>query len=246
MNDLRFAFRQLFKSPAFTILAVLTLAIGIGMNTAIFSLMHDLFLRGLPFREPDRIVRLYGEDKTRALDQMPFSIPKFWHYRDGQTMFEGLAADRGNGFIMTGMGEPVQLLGGNVTANYFDLLGIHPILGRNFLAEEETKGDFALVTESFWRKRLNSDPAVLSRSITLNGVSTAIVGVLQNLPISWFGRDSEIFANKPFDPPGLTKDRLMRGVSFMRCIARLKPGASIEQTQAATQSLHESYRTQHP
>ena len=246
MNDIRFAFRQLFKSPAFTILAVLTLAIGIGMNTAIFSLMHDLFLSALPFHEPDRIVRIYGEDKTRTLDKMPFSIPKFWHYRDGQTMFDGVAADWGNGFIMTGIGEPTQLLGGNVTANYFDLLGIHPILGRNFLPEEETKGDFALVTESFWRKRFNSDPAILGRSITLNGVATTIIGVLPNLPISWFGRDSEVFANKPFDPPGLTKDRLMRGVSFMRCIARLKPGMSIEQTQAATQALHESYREKHP
>src|SRR3954471_9728274 len=148
MNDLQFALRQLRKSPAFTILAVLTLAIGIGMNTAIFSLMHDLFLRGLPFHEPDRIVRIYGEDKTRTLDKMPFSIPKFWHYRDGQTMFAGIAADWGNGFIMTGMGEPVQLLGGNATHNYFELLGIHPVLGRNFLPEEDTKGDVAMVTES--------------------------------------------------------------------------------------------------
>ena len=106
---------------------------------------------------------------------------------------------------MTGMGEPVQLLGGNVTANYFDLLGIHPILGRNFLPEEEAKGDVVLVTESFWRKRFNSDPTVLGRSITLNGVPTTIVGVLPNLPISWFGRDSEIFTNKPFEPPGLAE-----------------------------------------
>src|SRR5437764_4334733 len=133
MHDIRFAFRQLLKSPAFTLLAVLTLAIGIGMNTAIFSLMHDLFLQGLPFSEPERVVRIYGEAKERDLKQMPFSVPKFWHYRDGQNVFSSIAADWGNGFIMTGMGEPVQLLGGNVTANYFQLLGIRPILGRTFL-----------------------------------------------------------------------------------------------------------------
>jgi putative ABC transport system permease protein len=246
MNDLRFAFRQLLKSPAFTLLAVLTLAIGIGMNTAIFSLMHDLFLRGLPFSQPDRLVRIYGEAKERDMKEMPFSVPKFWHYRDGQTVFSSIAADWGNGFIMTGMGEPVQLLGGNVTANYFDLLGIHPILGRNFLPEEESKGDVAMVTESFWRKRLNADPMVLGQSITLNGVATTIVGVLPNLPISWFGRDSEIFMNKPFEPPGLAKDRLMRGVSFMRITARLKPGVSITQAQAAMPALFQSYREQHP
>jgi putative ABC transport system permease protein len=246
MNDLRFALRQLLKSPAFTLLAVLTLAIGIGMNTAIFSLMHDLFLRGLPFSQPDRIVRIYGEAKERDLKQLPFSVPKFWHYRDGQNVFSSFGADWSNGYILTGMGEPLQLLGGNVTANYFDLLGVHPILGRNFLPQEEMTADVGLVTESFWRKRLNSDPMVLGRSITLNGVATTIVGVLPNLPISWFGRDSEIYTVKPFDAPGLTKERLMRGVSFMRCVGRLKPGVSIEQAQAAMPALAQSYREQHP
>ena len=246
MNDLRFAFRQLLKSPGFTILAVLTLAIGIGMNTAIFSLMNDLFLRKLPFSDPDRLVRLYGEAKERDLKQLPFSVPKFWHYRDSQTVFSDISADWGNGFIMTGTGDPVQLLGGNCTANYFDLLGIHPILGRNFLPEEESKGDVVLVTESFWRKRFNSDPAILGRSITLNGVPSTIIGVLPNLPISWFGRDSEIFANKPFEPAGITKERMMRGVSFMRVTARLKPGVSMTQAQATMPALFEGYKAQRP
>jgi len=246
MNDLNFALRQLRKSPGFTSLAIITLAIGIGMNTAIFSLIQDLFLRGLPFSEPERVVRIYGESKERDLKQMPFSVPKFWHYRDGQTVFSSIAADWGNGFIMTGSGEPIQLLGGNVTANYFELLGIHPILGRNFLPDEETKGDVVMVTESFWRKHFNSDPAILGRAITLNGVPNTIIGVLPNLPISWFGRDSEIFANKPFELPGLTKDRLMRGVSFMRVTARLKPGISISQAQAAMPALFQSYKEQHP
>ena len=246
MNDLRFALRQLRKSPGFTSLAVITLALGIGMNTAVFSLMHDLFLRSLPFTEPERVVRIYGEAKERDLKQLGFSVPKFWHYRDGQNVFSSIAADWGNGYILTGMGEPVQLLGGNVTANYFDLLGIHPILGRNFLPDEDTKGDVVLVTESFWRKRFNSDPMVLGRSITLNGVPTTVVGVLPNLPISWFGRDSEIFANKPFEVPSISKERLMRGVSFMRVTARLKPGVTIAQAQAAMPTLVHSYREQHP
>src|SRR4029450_4641235 len=246
MNDLRFALRQLRKSPGFTSLAIITLAIGIGMNTAIFSLIQDLFLRGLPFSEPERVVRIYGESKERDSKQMPFSVPKFWHYRDGQTVFSSIAAHWGNGCIMTACGEPIQLLGGNVTANYFELLGIHPILGRNFLPEEENKGDVVMVTESFWRKHFNSDPAILGRSITLNGVPKAIIGVLPNMPISWFGRDSEIFANKPFEPSGITKDRLMRGVSFMRVTARLKTGISLSQAQAAMPALFQSYKEQHP
>ncbi len=123
LDEIRFALRQLRKSPAFSCLAILTLAIGIGMNTAMFSLIHDLFLRGLPFSDPNRVVRIYGEAKERDLKQLPFSVPKFWHFRDGQTVFSSVAADWSNGYILTGLGEPVQVLGGNVTANYFDLLG---------------------------------------------------------------------------------------------------------------------------
>src|SRR6266853_153195 len=198
-TDVRFAFRMLVKTPGFAAIAILTLALGIGANTAIFSLIHDLFLRGLPFQEPSRIVRIYGEAKERDLRQLPFSVPKFWHYRDGQTIFSSFAADWGNGYILTGLGEPVQVLGQNVTANYFDLLGVRPILGRNFLQQEEMKDNVALVTESFWRKRLGSDPGVIGRSIALNDVAHTIVGVLPNLPISWFGRDSEVFIATPFD-----------------------------------------------
>src|SRR5438046_4557835 len=245
MNYVRFALRQLRKSPAFTFLAVLTLALGIGANTAVFSLIHDLFLRGLPFHEPERIVHVYGEAKERDLHQLPFSIPKFWHYRDGQNVFTALAADWGNGYILTGSGEPVQVSGANVTANYFDLLGIRPILGRNFLQQEETQDNVVLVTENFWRKRLGSDPGVVGRSIAVNGLARTIVGVLPNLPISWFSRDSEVFVTTPFDNPNATKERIMRGYSFMRCIGRLKPGVTMQQAQAAMPALEQSYREQH-
>src|SRR5438477_12145748 len=139
LSDIRFVLRMLVKTPGFAAIAVLTLALGIGANTAIFSLIHDLFLRGLPFAEPQRIVRIYGEAKERDLKQLPFSVPKFWHYRDGQNVFSSIAADWGNVYILTGLGEPVQVLGANVTANYFDLIGIRPILGRNFLQREEMR-----------------------------------------------------------------------------------------------------------
>ena len=246
MIDLRFAIRQLLKSPAFTLLAVITLALGIGMNTAIFSLIHDLFLRGLPFEDPDRLVILQAEAKERNLEQLPMSVPRFWHYRDGQTVFSSFAADAGMGYILTGLGDPVQLNGANTTANYFDTLGIRPILGRNFLQEEEMKADVALVSQNFWRKHLNSDPQVIGRNITLNGVATTIVGVLPNPPIAWFGRDCDIFTVKPFQLPGLTQERLMRGVSFMRVVGRLKPGITIEQARAALPTLQKSYREARP
>src|SRR3712207_2554136 len=189
MNDLRFALRQLLKSPGFTALTVLTLALGIGMNTAIFSLVNELFLRGLPFKEPARILVLEAEAKERNLTELPMSVPRFWHFRDGQTVFSSFAAEAGNGYIMTGMGDPIQLLGANVTANYFDTLGVKPIRGRHFLPEEEMKADVAVVSELFWKNRLNSDPNVLGRSVTLNGVPTTIVGVIPNMPVIWSGQN---------------------------------------------------------
>src|SRR3954454_77108 len=246
MIDLRFALRQLLKSPAFTLLAVLTLALGIGMNTAIFSLINDLFLKGLPFRNPEQLVVLQAEAKERNLSELPMSVPRYWHFRDGQTVFSSFAADNGGSFILTGKGDPVQLGGGNTTANYFDTLGIRPILGRTFLPEEEMKADVALITQSFWRKHLNSDPLAVGQSITLNGVPTTIIGVLPNLPVAWFGRDADIFTVKPFQLPGLTQERLMRGVSFLRVVGRLKPGVTADQAKAALQVLQQSYRQQRP
>ena len=105
----------------------------------------------------------------------------------------------GTGFIMTGLGDPIQLIGANETANYMETLGVRPILGRLFLPEEEMKTDVAVVTENFWRNRLSSDPQVIGRSVTLNGVPTTIVGVIPNQPVAWFGRDFEVATAKPFD-----------------------------------------------
>src|SRR3954452_24085859 len=109
MIDLRFALRQLLKSPAFTLLAVLTLALGIGMNTAIFSLINDLFLKGLPFQKPEELLIVQAEAKERGLSELPMSVPRYWDFRDAQTVFSSFGADNGTGYILTGQGDPVQL-----------------------------------------------------------------------------------------------------------------------------------------
>src|SRR3989440_10813163 len=154
MNDIHFASRQLRKSPGFTFVAVLTLALGIGLNTAIFSLINDLFLRGLPFKEPQRVLHMYSNARERKLLELAISAPRFQHYRDGQTIFDGFGAENVFAFTLTGLGDPVQLFGGKVTSNYFDVLGVRPIRGRNFLPEEEEGADVAMVTENLWRKRM--------------------------------------------------------------------------------------------
>src|SRR5882724_11838641 len=128
--DLKYAFRTLSKTPGFTFIAVVTLALGIGLNTAIFSLINDLFLRGLTFQEPERVVHMFANSKDSNLIEIAVSAPRFSHYRDGQTIFSGFAAENGTGFTLTGVGDPVQLNGSRVTWNYFDVLGVKPIRGR--------------------------------------------------------------------------------------------------------------------
>jgi len=248
MNDIRFAFRKLRQSPAFTAIAVLTLALGIGLNTAIFSLINDLFLRGLPFKEPSRVVHLYGGDKSRDLVDIGVSAPRFMHYREGQTLFDGLAAENFFAFTLTGLGDPAQIFGGRLTSNYFDVLGVRPIRGRNFLPEEEEGADVALVTKNFWLKRLGGDPNVIGRSITLDGTPHTIVGVLPNMPVTWFGANPvvEVWTTKPFQLPGFSYERLMRGTSFLRVIGRMKSGNTVRHVLAALPSLDQSYRTQYP
>jgi predicted permease len=248
MNDLRFALRQLGKSPGFTLVAVLTLALGVGLNTTIFSLINDLFLKGLPFKQPSRLVHLYGGDKSRDLVDIGISAPRFIHYREGQTLFDGLAAENFFAFTLTGLGDPVQIFGGRLTSNYFDVFGVRPVRGRNFLPEEEEGADVAVVTENFWQKRLGGDPNVIGRSITLDGAVHTIVGVLPNMPATWFGANpvAEVWTTKPFQLPGFSYERMMRGTSFLRVVGRMKPGMTVEQVRAVLPSLDRSYATQYP
>jgi predicted permease len=247
-TDLRFAFRQLLKSPGFTLLALLTLAIGIGLSSAIFSLIDDLFLRGLPYKEQDRVVHMYASARDRDLNEIPLSAPRFMHYRDAQTIFSDFAGENFSAFTLTGLGDPVQVFGGRLTWNYFNLLGVRPIRGRNFLAEEEDRADVAVVTERFWRARLGADPNVVGRSIALDGISHTIVGVLPNQPAAWFGTNAvaEVWTTRPFVIPGFSYERMMRGTGFLRVLGRLKPGITPEQARAALPSLEQGYATQYP
>jgi len=246
MNDVRFAFRKLRQSPAFTFIAIVTLALGIGLNTAIFSLINDLFLRPLPFKDPERLVHMYSNARERNLLELPISAPRFQHYRDGQTMFDGFSGENVSAFTLTGLGDAVHLFGGRVTSNYFDVLGVRPIRGRNFLPEEEEGADVAMVTENFWQKRMGGDPNVIGRSITLNGIAHTIVGILPNLPFSWVGPNAEVWTTKPYVIPGFTYEQVMRGSGILRVVGRLKPGMTLGQARAAFPSLEQSYRAQHP
>src|SRR5262249_20012092 len=149
---------------------------------------------------------------------------------------------------LTGLGDPVQVFGGRLTWNYFGLLSVRPIRGRNFLPEEEERADVAVVTERFWRARLGGDPDGIGPSIPLAGTAHTMVGVVSNQPAAWFGANAvaEVWTTKPFVIPGFSYERMMRGTGFLRVLGRLKPGITLEQARAALPALDQSYATEYP
>jgi predicted permease len=242
ISDLRFAARALWKAPGFSCVAVLTLAVGIGANTAIFSLIDTVFWRGLTFDRPAELFHIYGDAPERNLTQLPLSVPKFEHFRDHQTAFVELAADFFNAFTLTGFGDPVQLNGYQTTSNYFRILGVKPLLGRLFRPDEERAGDHvALISETFWNSRFRRDPGVLGRPLMLDGVPHTIIGVLPPQPLAYFG-PTDVWTTRPTEFPGATPELLQRGMSFLRVIGRLAPGVALPQAGQAVVLLARSYK----
>src|SRR5438067_3070712 len=246
MNDLRFALPQLRKSPVFTLIAVLTLTLGIGANTAIFSLINDLFLKGLPFQEPERVLHVLTKGKDRT-DEFQMSAPRFMLYRDAQTIFSGFAAENQQAATVSGLGDPLSVPIFKATANWFDVLGVRPIMGRTFLPQEEEGADVAIITDRFWKARLTGAQDIIGKTIILDGVAHTIVGVIANMPVSWTGTpNADIWTTKPMVIPGFSHERMMRGSAFLRVIGRLKAGVTLDQAKAALGTLEDNYRSQFP
>src|SRR5882762_8143430 len=246
MTDLRFALRKLIKSPAFTLIAVITLALGIGLNTAILSLINNLFLKGLPFQEPERVLHILTKGKDRT-DEFQMSAPRFMLYRDAQTIFSGFAAENQEAATVTGLGDPLSVPIFKATANYFDVLGVRPIMGRTFLPQEEEGADVAIITDRFWKARFAGSQDIIGKTIMLDGVAHTIVGVIANMPVSWTGTpNANIWTTKPMVIPGFSHERMMRGSAFLRVIGRLKAGVTLDQAKAALGTLEDSYSSQFP
>ena len=178
IQDLRYAARLLRQAPGFTLVAVPTLAVGIGANTAIFSVIHGILLKPLPYAEPDRLVRVF-EEAPPDVPEFPVSPGNFVDYRVETRAFEALAAYQRSDLQLGGE-RPEQLRGMRVTSGFFRLLGYRPIVGREFLPDEESgEGSrVAILSHSLWARRFASDPAILGKALSLSGQSFTIVGVL--------------------------------------------------------------------
>ncbi|HET7535730.1 MAG TPA: ABC transporter permease, partial [Candidatus Didemnitutus sp.] len=244
---LKFAFRQLAKSPGFTALAVLALALGLGANTAIFSAINTLFLRPLAYPEADRIVRVWGSFPDRGLEQANLSWPRYQSLRDGQQIFSDFTAQAFTGFTLTGRGDPEQVQAQRVSERFFPMLGVQPLLGRTFLPEEDKPGGapVVLLSHAWWQKRFGGDPKIVGQAINLNGTPHTVIGVL--LPSFGFPyAQTQVWAARVFDAEGIPPELIQRGTGYLFVMGRLKPGATLVQANEQVKSLSANYTTANP
>ena len=229
---MRYAIRTLRRSPGFTLVALLTLALGIGANTAIFSFVNGVLLKPLPYRDPHGIVLVW--EKPPGGDRNGISTLNFLDWKNQNTVFEHMAATTfGGSFTLTGSGEPVELQGSRVSASYFDIFGAQPVLGRTFAADEDQPGKSQVVVLShrLWENRFGADASVVGRNLTINGKSCTVIGVLPaNGP---FDRSfAQLWMPLEFEPRDMTRD-----YHWMVSLARLKPGVTLERAQAAMDAI---------
>jgi putative ABC transport system permease protein len=242
LQDLRYAIRTLAGSPGFTIVALLALALGIGANTAIFTVVNAVLLRALPFREPDRLVMIW-EKPPKGSGRNTVNPVNFLDWRERNRVFEGISAVFQLPSNLTGEGEPEQIFAGLVSSNFFTLLGVSPALGRTFLPEEEQSGKSpiganAVLSYGLWQRRFGGDPGILGRSITLNDRTVKVIGVMP----SGFA-----FPNLKADlwTPYVTNRGSQEG-RYLSTVARLKAGVSLTQAQMEMEGIMRQIAQERP
>ncbi|HVN09677.1 MAG TPA: ABC transporter permease [Patescibacteria group bacterium] len=251
-QDIRFGLRMLRASPAFTLVAVLTLALGIGANTAIFSVVDAVLLRSLPFPDSSRLVAITRVDLRNGESVRALSYPDFEDLRSGSHTLESAALYNEDSFTLTASGEPVHLRAGVASADLFRVLGISAQLGRTFLREEDAPdARVAMLSDHLWRQRFAADPSVLGRTVTLNGRNYSIVGVLppgiqfpldDPRPLDVWTTIAVYRVTSDGDKP-VTEQR---GSHFLLAIGRLKPGVTIPQANAEFSAISASLARQYP
>jgi putative ABC transport system permease protein len=232
-QDIRYSFRMLLKSPSVTVAAVLALALGIGVNSTVFSVVSAALLSPLPYKDSDRLVKLWGSQPQKTSFRYPVSAPDFIDWRDENQVFEHLAAFTGWPCALTGAGEPEMVQGIRVSAHVFSVLDIKPALGRTLLPEDERPDGTKVVVISYdlWQRRFGSDSTIIGQTLSLNDKRYVVVGVMpQNFQFPH--RGAELWV-----PIAFTAEDLNRAVNSFQVIGRLKFGVTVDQAQAAMSAI---------
>ena len=240
-HDVRFALRDLRKTPAVTAVALIALALGIGANTAIFSVIRGVLLKPLPYKDPARLIALIDTNPKIGFPRFSASLPNFADWRQQSQSFAPLVALGQSSFTLSLPGrEPERLRGARVTRGFFDLLGVEPLIGRGFRPDEEKPGaePVAVISQGLWHRVWNSNPAVVGKSIILDGQPYTLIGVVADayaLP-----PETEVWAALP-----MKVEEGARGAHQLQVYGRLKPGVSLEQAQSEMTGICARLEEQH-
>ncbi|MFY9608910.1 MAG: ABC transporter permease, partial [Blastocatellia bacterium] len=248
-QDLRFGLRMLFKKPGFTLIAVLTMALGIGANTAIFSVVNAVLLRPLPYPQADRMVLLWGSFLKINITQLPAKAAEYVDYRDQTQSFDQVAAFHTADLNLTGSGDPERIAGARVTANLFALLEARPTQGRVITADENQPGrdNVAVISHGFWQRQLGGAANVIGQQLKLNDLNYTIIGVMPaefQFPHASFGfaEPAEVWLPLALDPKQVAE---RSGVYAINVLGRLKPQVTLEQAQAEFTSLAQKFEREY-
>jgi len=241
-HDVRHSLRKLIKAPGFTIAALLALALGIGANSAIFSVVNTALLRPLPFQDPDQLVMVWGTNVKKGVNEVPFTPADYLDVKSQSDVFAGIAALRPLNLTLTGVGEPERLPGAMVTAGMFPMLGVTPALGRAFLPDEDQAGrnNVAIISHSLWQRRFQSDAGILGKSLTLSGRVFNIVGVMK--PDFKLSKDVDAWI-----PLVISEEEARnRSIGSLVVIGRLKPDVNYSRASASLGLIAERLSQQYP
>jgi putative ABC transport system permease protein len=245
LGDLRFGVRMLLKNPGFTLAAIVTLALGIGANAAIFTVTSALLLRPFPYQEPQQLVSLDAKNKTTDFTG---TLVRYELLRDRNQSFQSVAAWADDNLNLTGRGEPLQVPIARVSPNFFSTLGVQPQLGRTF-TEEEGRPEGApvvMISDAMWHDRFDGDRNIIGQTVTLDTTPHTVVGVLPADVQFPFVGQTDIWTPRYFEYSLMTPQRLRMGVGYLGLVARLRPGTTLDRAQAELAVLNQEYRKQNP
>jgi predicted permease len=242
LHDVRYALRVIARRPALSLVIILTLALGIGANGAIFSLVDTVLLQGQPYPDADRLVQLREQRLETSTGGRPVRPANFSDWKDRVTSFQDVAWSRDGIFTLTGDGEPESIMGYRFSSNMLDVLGVQPVFGRNFRPEEDRPGaaGVVLLSDPLWKRRYGADPNILGRSLMLDGQAYTVIGVMP--PSFTHPRRAELWV-----PIALTPDlAASRAAQILRLVGRLKPGVTHEEAMAELSGIYKELAEQHP
>src|SRR5688572_22754955 len=246
-QDLRYGARILRKHQSVAVVAITALALGIGANTAIFSIVNAVLLRQLPYKDSERLMMLWESDSRRGGAQTGFSYPRFTYLRDQQQSFDAIAAYTTRSFTVMGQEGPMLVQGAHISGDFFRTTGIGPAYGRTFTPEEDQPGasPVAILGHELWHNQLGGNPNLVGQSITVDGQSLTVVGIMP-AGFKLFDETIDFWVPRVYETNFLAPQHIQRGAIYLAVLGRLKSGVSLDQTRVALNVINEQYQQAYP